>query len=751
MVNRQEAKRFLHALTSDTQFTFQTFDDDKSQKREHLNRIRHGSFDQHAALLEELNDGGSGVYVTVNRTDGKGRLIENVVAVRALFVDLDGASVDPVLDYEPKPHIIVESSPGKWHAYWLVVGMPLDRFEGAQRRLAEMFEGDTAVVDLPRVMRLPGFMHRKGEPFQTRLVSVSDAPPYPADAFGSAAPKQPKKRTRSGIGDLNRLNDLALDNLGKWVPLVFPDATPKGDGYRVSSESLHRKLEEDVSITPKGIKDFGIHDIGDKREGKRTPVDIIEEHTGRTKHEAMAWLGELLGFGGIKKENFWAYMPSHSYLFVPTGGMWPAGSVNSRIGRVPMFNADGSPKMAVNKKGEPTGEQETVAASQWLDWKRPIEQATWAPGEDIVIRDRYIKDGGWFEHIGGTVYNQYQPPTIGRGDPTRAQRWIDHVTHVYPDDAGHLIRWMAQRVQNPAIKINHSIVLGGEPGIGKDTLLAPLKQAVGPWNFGEIDPNNLLGRFNGFAKSVVLRISEARDMEINQYQFYEHSKKYMASPPDVLRVDEKHMQEHYVVNCCGIVITTNHRTNGLYLPANDRRHYVTWSEREQKDYDDDYWDSLWAWYEKEGGYEDIAAYLATADISDFNPKKPPPKTPAFWAIVDASKSSENAEFEQAIEELGYPPALYLEQMADKADDSFRTWLRDRKNRKAIPHRLEQCGYTGVRNDVAKDGLWKLGGRRQVGYARKDLETRARTAAVAAIAGGNEKVMSGRQADFDIPM
>lgn len=748
-MNRQETKRFLYALTDDRQFTFQTFDD-SAAKAEHLNRMRHGSFDQHAAELEQLNADGAGVFVTVNRTDLKGRKIENVVAIRALFVDLDGAPIEPVLDYEHKPHVVVESSPGKWHAYWLVAGMPLDRFEGAQRRLIAMFGADPSVIDLPRVMRLPGFIHRKAEPYETRLASTNDAPPYPADLFGSAGPKRESKKARTGVGDMNRLNDLALDNLPEWVPLIFPSATAKGDGYRVSSESLGRKLEEDISITPKGIKDFGVHDIGDKREGKRTPVDLIVEHAGKTVREATDWLRELLGFSGVTKADFWAYMPSHSYIFTPTGEMWPAGSVNSRVGRVPLFNANGTPKMELNKKGEPTGEQATVAASQWLDWKRPVEQMTWAPGDDIVIRDRLIADGGWFERLGTTCFNQYRPPTIKHGDAALAQPWIDHVAHVYPEDAGHIIRWFAQRVQDPANKVNHCIVLGGEPGIGKDTLLEPLKQAVGPWNFADITPQHLLGRFNGFAKSVVLRISEARDLDVNQYQFYEHTKNYMASPPDVMRVDEKHMKEHAVVNCCGVVITTNHKTNGIYLPANDRRHYVAWSERTEADYDEGYWNRLWAWY-AQGGLGHVAAYLATADISDFDPKRPPPKTAAFWAIVDANRSSENAEFEQAIEELGHPEALCVEQLMDRADDSFRGWLRDRKNRKAVPHRFEQCGYVPVRNDLAKDGLWKIGGKRQVAYVQKGLEQRQKLAAAGGLTGGNANVTRGEGDQYDIPL
>ena len=69
----------------------------------------------------------------------------------------------------------------------------------------------------------------------------------------------------------------------------------------------------------------------------------------------------------------------------------------------------------------------------------------------------------------------------------------------------------AHRVQRPQEKINHALVLGGAQGIGKDTLLEPVKYAVGSWNFREVSPQQAMGRFNGFLKAVILRVSEARD------------------------------------------------------------------------------------------------------------------------------------------------------------------------------------------------------------------------------------------------
>jgi hypothetical protein len=271
-------------------------------------------------------------------------------------------------------------------------------------------------------------------------------------------------------------------------------------------------------------------------------------------------------------------------------------------------------------------------------------------------------------------------------------------------------------------------VLGGAQGIGKDTLLEPVKRAIGPWNFSEVSPQHMLGRFNGFLRSVILRVSEARDLgDIDRFQFYDHMKAYTAAPPDVLRVDEKNLREYTLSNCVGIIITTNHKTDGIFLPPDDRRHFVAWSDLTKEDFGTGYWSNLWSWY-RDGGDRHVAAFLSEYDLASFDAKAPPPKTQAFWEIVDASRAPEDAELADLIDILGSPAALTLAQIAGRATGTFAEWLRDRKNFRRIPHRLEDCGYVAVRNDGPKDGLWKIDGKRQVIYAKAELPVRERIAA-----------------------
>jgi len=186
-IDLAQAARFLAALAPGTdQFTFQTFDDDPDRKDRNLVRVIHGSLGECAAKLKALNLRGAGVFVTVNETNLKGRKAENITKVRALFKDQDKEATFPS---SPTPHIVVESSPNRQHDYWLVDGVKLEEFTKLQKKVIARYGSGPAVHDLPRVMRLPGFIHAKvkdgvkSKPFLTRIISTHDAPAYPAINF----------------------------------------------------------------------------------------------------------------------------------------------------------------------------------------------------------------------------------------------------------------------------------------------------------------------------------------------------------------------------------------------------------------------------------------------------------------------------------------------------------------------------------------------------------------------------------------
>ena len=52
------------------------------------------------------------------------------------------------------------------------------------------------------------------------------------------------------------------------------------------------------------------------------------------------------------------------------------------------------------------------------------------------------------------------------------------------------------------------------------------------------------------------------------------------------------------------------------------------------------------------------------DLSGFDAKAPPPKTPAFWAIVDANRAPEDAELADVLDQIGKPDAVTLTQLVE---------------------------------------------------------------------------------------
>jgi hypothetical protein len=114
------------------------------------------------------------------------------------------------------------------------------------------------------------------------------------------------------------------------------------------------------------------------------------------------------------------------------------------------------------------------------------------------------------------------------------------------------------------------------------------------------------------------------------------------------------------------------------------------------------------------------------------PRRRPRRPPPSGIIANASRAPEDAELADVLDRLGNPDATTLIRIQNEARGDFETWIRDRKNRRVIPHRLEGCGYVPVRNDTADSGLWVINRTRQVVYAKADLSIRDRLEAARAL-------------------
>ena len=202
-INVEEARRFVE-MFGNGPHAYQTFDDNKERKDTKLgSKDWYGTFDTYKNLLIEKNQKGAAVSLCINQNDGPKRTKNHIVKIRAVFVDLDGSPLEPLLAAPLDCHVIVESSPGKYHGYLLVEDCALDQFQKVMQALARKFNGDPQIANLCCVMRVPGFLHQKGEPFLSRIVTFNpDIPKYKINDIISGLDlviDEPKKQEDSEV------------------------------------------------------------------------------------------------------------------------------------------------------------------------------------------------------------------------------------------------------------------------------------------------------------------------------------------------------------------------------------------------------------------------------------------------------------------------------------------------------------------------------------------------------------------------
>jgi len=169
-----DAHKFIEALTGD----FDSICDFRVIKAGSPTHNLHGTIINLEPQLKQLNESGYNIFITVNQSNGKGVKASNINAIRSFVLDFDNAEADnlKVINSLPlTPSITVETSPNKFHA-WFILNENDPRtelFKPIQKALATKYDADINVCDLPRVMRLPNFYHRKSTPFLSKIISDS--------------------------------------------------------------------------------------------------------------------------------------------------------------------------------------------------------------------------------------------------------------------------------------------------------------------------------------------------------------------------------------------------------------------------------------------------------------------------------------------------------------------------------------------------------------------------------------------------
>lgn len=143
--------------------TLQTFDDNKERKEPKL-AWKFLNKEENYTKLEDLNSKGAWIFFSVNPMLEWKRDKESVVGVSSWICEIDWLDKElqkKLIENCPlKPNLILESN-SSFHLYWFAKDWVIDNWNKICNGLRNYFDGDPAVVDISRVLRLPWFNHMK--------------------------------------------------------------------------------------------------------------------------------------------------------------------------------------------------------------------------------------------------------------------------------------------------------------------------------------------------------------------------------------------------------------------------------------------------------------------------------------------------------------------------------------------------------------------------------------------------------------
>ncbi len=138
--------------------------------------------------LKKHNEENRGIFFVVNYG---GQEDSDITRINAQFVESDTLSIEEQLEKIeafPIPPSMIVRTKKSLHTYWLTKGGQVSKFRSIQKRLIAQFNGDSTCINESRVLRLPGFEHRKGEPFMVECIKFNPELRYTQEDLEAVLP-----------------------------------------------------------------------------------------------------------------------------------------------------------------------------------------------------------------------------------------------------------------------------------------------------------------------------------------------------------------------------------------------------------------------------------------------------------------------------------------------------------------------------------------------------------------------------------
>lgn len=662
MINKELFLSFLKTIQPDSDtFVFQTFTDDKTVAKQYrdakvsdpLASIINDTPENALVRIQELQNKGAGAFVQMNYSIARGK--NAVTKLAAFFVDTDGADLAPILKQMPPPLMLVESSQGNYHVYWRTID-PLENFKPVQKQLAIAFACDEAMVNLDRVVRIPGTWHLKNtdKPFQVKLALpdtpevayageelLKCCPQVESDACGASAMITTQEtfelpetlpagdRTRHLVSYAGQLaaQGYGVDTIKQKIKQVMLERLPAGQ-QPIPDETL------EVEIYP-AIEKFVANDT--PRGAPAVPsapiansfTDYVEPVVQRTEDEARATRDAR------EMQDIELFLSQFYYI-----------EKNCRI--VHMRSEDSWRDLKLEEFKNSYGNIKRGG--------KPLTKLWLEHPERLTLRDIQYFPGKprIYELQGELMLNNHKGNdlvAVEEAHPAQIQPFLDHVEYLFPekDDRDLFTRWLAVTIQRPQFRVPWMPLIISEPGVGKGWLYELLQLLMGRDNCAVIVPKDLESGFNEwlFEKTLVL-VDELKIGGKGQYDVIESMKAIISNPQ--INVNIKFGAKGDYLIFPNLLGYSNH-SNAAPLPQDDRRFWVhqVLAGRQAPDYYDD----LFKWLDTDGPAH-VYAWLKALDISKWNAAAPPPMTKAKQHMINSFKSEIERVLDDAIEDRAGP-------------------------------------------------------------------------------------------------
>jgi len=188
----------------------------------------------------------------------------------------------------------------------------------------------------------------------------------------------------------------------------------------------------------------------------------------------------------------------------------------------------------------------------------------------------------------------------------------------------YLLNYFAHIVQFPAEKVPSAIIMFGEEGIGKNTLLNLIRDVIGKQYYGESsESSDLFGKHAmGMYKKMIFCYDESEKNDTKSFM----SRLKTLTTSETLRVEPKYMNAFNVQNYCRLFFPTNARepfqiTKGarrwVYLKGSDK--YIKHGVEKAAEY----MDKLHKNFKDRNVQYSFYLFLKNRDISQFKPSVVP--------------------------------------------------------------------------------------------------------------------------------